>query len=71
MGRARAEALKLRRRDRRVASSDVLEVEVLAMRTGILGDEAQALVDRLGGADVEQAARSLKGKRKSRSGRAR
>ncbi|MER9299402.1 hypothetical protein NKI38_23315 [Mesorhizobium sp. M0621] len=40
-GRARAEAPKLRRRDRRVARSDVLEVEVLAVRTGISGDEVQ------------------------------
>jgi hypothetical protein len=48
VGRTRAEAPKLRRRDRRVASSDVLEVEALAVRTGISGDEAQALIDRLG-----------------------
>jgi hypothetical protein len=52
-----AEALKLRRRDRQVASSDVLEVEALA--AGLLGDEAQG--DRLGRADVEQAARSPQG----------
>jgi hypothetical protein len=50
-----------------IASSDVLEVEALAVRTGISGDEAQALIDRLGGdrAATEQAARSLKAKRKS------
>ena len=49
--------------DRRVASSDVLAVEALA---DISGDEAQALIDRLGGdrAATEQAAR-LKAKRKS------
>lgn len=49
-----------------IASSDVLEVEALAMRTGLSGDEAQALIDRLGGdrAAVEQAARSLKAKKR-------
>ncbi|WP_095200664.1 DUF2934 domain-containing protein [Mesorhizobium carmichaelinearum] len=52
---------------REIASTDVLEVEALAMRTGISGDEAQALLDRLGSdrAAVEQAARSLKDRRKS------
>ncbi|AZO44354.1 DUF2934 domain-containing protein [Mesorhizobium sp. M7D.F.Ca.US.005.01.1.1] len=50
-----------------IASTDVLEVEALAMRTGLSGDEAQALIDRLGNdrAAIEQAARSLKAKRKS------
>jgi hypothetical protein len=50
-----------------IASSDVLAVEALAMRTGISGDEAQELIDRLGHdrAAVEQAARNLKGKRRS------
>jgi hypothetical protein len=50
-----------------IASSDVLEVEALAVRTGLSGDEAQALIDRLGSdrAAIEQAARSLKSKRKS------
>ena len=49
---------------REIASTDVLEVEELAIRTGISGDEAQALLDRLGTdrAAVEQTARSLKGK---------
>ena len=52
---------------REIASTDVLEVEALAVRTGISGDEAQALVDRLGTdrAATEQAARSLKSRRKS------
>ena len=52
---------------REIASTDVLEVEALAVRTGISGDEAQALVDRLGTdrAATEQAARGLKTKRKS------
>ena len=52
---------------REIASTDVLEVEQLAMRTGISGDEAQALLDRLGSdrAAVEQAARSLKARGKS------
>lgn len=52
---------------REIASSDILEVEALAVRTGISGDEAQALIDRLGSDRVatEQAARSLKGKRRS------
>lgn len=52
---------------REIASTDVLEVEALAVRTGISGDEAQALVDRLGAdrAATEQAARSLKARRKS------
>ncbi|MGX5827873.1 DUF2934 domain-containing protein [Mesorhizobium sp. 43Arga] len=50
---------------REIASTDVLEVEELAMRTGISGDEAQALLDRLGTdrAAVEQAARGLKAKK--------
>ncbi|MFD1984038.1 DUF2934 domain-containing protein [Mesorhizobium newzealandense] len=50
-----------------IASSDILAVEALAMRTGISGDEAQELIDRLGHdrAATEQAARSLKVKRKS------
>ena len=30
------------------ASSDVMTVEALAMRTGITGDQAQDLIDRLG-----------------------
>ena len=50
---------------REVDSADVLTVEALAMRTGISGDEAQELLDRLGNdrAAIEQAARSLKAKR--------
>ncbi|QKD06340.1 DUF2934 domain-containing protein [Mesorhizobium loti] len=50
-----------------IASTDVLEVEQLAVRTGISGDEAQELIDRLGSdrAATEQAARSLKTRRKS------
>ena len=52
---------------REIASTDVLEVEQLAVRTGISGDEAQELIDRLGSdrAATEQAARSLKTSRKS------
>ncbi|QKC82799.1 DUF2934 domain-containing protein [Mesorhizobium sp. NZP2077] len=52
---------------REIASTDVLEVEALAVRTGISGDEAQELIDRLGNdrAATEQAARGLKAKRKS------
>ncbi|MGX5850278.1 DUF2934 domain-containing protein [Mesorhizobium sp. PL10] len=52
-----------------IASTDVLTVEELAVRTGISGDEAQELIDRLGTdrAAVEQAARSLKGKRRPTS----
>src|SRR5690242_2989295 len=54
---------------REIASTDVLEVEELAMRTGISGDEAQALLDRLGTdrAAVEQAARSLKARKGAKS----
>jgi hypothetical protein len=50
-----------------VAGSDVLTVEALAVRTGISGDEAQDLTDRLGNdrPAIEQAARNLKGKRRS------
>ena len=50
---------------REIDSADVLTVEALAMRTGISGDEAQDLLDRLGNdrAAIEQAARSLKAKR--------
>ncbi|UDL89351.1 DUF2934 domain-containing protein [Mesorhizobium sp. PAMC28654] len=52
---------------REIASADVLTVEELAVRTGISGDEAQELMDRLGSdrAAVEQAARGLKAKRRS------
>ncbi|TGQ03530.1 hypothetical protein EN860_035200, partial [Mesorhizobium sp. M00.F.Ca.ET.217.01.1.1] len=48
-----------------IASTDVLQVEALAARTGISGDEAQALIDRLGTdrVAIEQAARGLKAKR--------
>lgn len=51
---------------REIASADVLTVEELAVRTGISGDEAQELLDRLGSdrAATEQAARELKAKRK-------
>jgi len=48
---------------REIASTGVLEFEELAVRTGLSGDEAQALIDRPGTrADIEQAARSLKAK---------
>ena len=52
---------------REIASTDVLEVEQLAVRTGISGDEEQELIDRLGSdrAATEQAARGLKTRRKS------
>jgi hypothetical protein len=45
----------------KVASSDVLTVEALAMRTGISGQQAQDLIDQLGDdrAAIEDAARSL------------
>ena len=54
---------------REIASTDVLEVEELAMRTGISGDEAQALLDRLGTdrAALELAARSLKARKRAKS----
>ena len=54
---------------REIASTDVLEVEELAIRTGISGDEAQALLDRLGTdrAVLEQAARSLKARKGAKS----
>jgi len=50
---------------REIDSADVLTVEALAMRTGISGDEAQELLDRLGKdrAAIEQAARGLQAKR--------
>ncbi|RVD47467.1 MAG: DUF2934 domain-containing protein [Mesorhizobium sp.] len=49
----------------KIASTDVLTVEELAARTGISGDEAQELIDRLGTdrVAIEQAARGLKAKR--------
>jgi hypothetical protein len=55
---------------REIDSADVLTVEALAVRTGISGDEAQELLDRLGNdrAAIEQAARSLKAKRRSQLG---
>ncbi|MBZ9678686.1 DUF2934 domain-containing protein [Mesorhizobium sp. ES1-1] len=50
-----------------IAASDVQSVEALAMRTGISGDEAQEMVDKLGSDRVatEQAARGLKSRRRS------
>ncbi|AZO00029.1 DUF2934 domain-containing protein [Mesorhizobium sp. M9A.F.Ca.ET.002.03.1.2] len=47
---------------REIASSDLLTVEALAMRTGITGDQAQDLIDKFGNdrAAIEEAARSLK-----------
>ena len=40
----------------------VLDVEAFALRTGITGDQAQALIDRTGNdrVAIEQAARELK-----------
>ena len=54
---------------REIARTDVLEVEELAIRTGISGDEAQALLDRLGTdrAAIEQAARGLKARKGAKS----
>jgi hypothetical protein len=51
---------------RELSSSDLLTVEALAMRTGISGDEAQELIDRLGSdrAAIEAAARSLRAARR-------
>jgi len=56
-----AKAKKPRRSE--TASSDVLTVESLAMRTGITPEQAQDLIDRLGNdrAALEDAARSLAG----------
>ncbi|TJV30211.1 MAG: DUF2934 domain-containing protein, partial [Mesorhizobium sp.] len=44
---------------REIASSDATTVEALAMRTGISGDQAQELIDRLRNdrAAIEEAAR--------------
>lgn len=54
---------------REIASADVLTVEELAVRTGISGDAAQDLIDKLGTdrAAVEQAARGIKGKRRGKA----
>lgn len=50
------------RDDQTIDPDNVLDVEALALRTGITGDQAQALVDRIGNdrAALEQAARQLK-----------
>lgn len=50
------------RDDQTLDPDNVLDVEALALRTGITGDQAQALVDRIGNdrAALEQAARQLK-----------
>ncbi len=52
-----------------IASTDVLTVEELAVRTGISGDEAQELIDRLGTdrAAVKQAGRGIEEKRGAKS----
>ncbi|MER9405135.1 DUF2934 domain-containing protein [Mesorhizobium caraganae] len=52
-----------------IASTDVLTVEELAVCTGMSGDEAQDLIDRLGTdrAAVEEAARGIKGRGRARS----
>jgi hypothetical protein len=46
---------------REIASSDILTVEALAMRTGITAQQAQDLIDQMGDdrAAIEDAARSL------------
>jgi hypothetical protein len=51
---------------REIDSADVLTVEALAARTGISGDEAQELLDRLGNdrAAIEQAARDLRARKR-------
>ena len=51
------------------ASTDVLAVEELAVRTGISGDEARELIDSLGTdrAAIEQAAKGIKGKRRGKA----
>ncbi|PBC19717.1 MULTISPECIES: DUF2934 domain-containing protein [unclassified Mesorhizobium] len=49
---------------REIASTDVLEVEELAMPTGISGDDAQALLDRLG---TDHAARGRKARKAAKS----
>ena len=53
--------------NKEITGTDALTVEELAVRTGISGDEAQELIDRLGTdrAAIEQAARGIKGRRKS------
>lgn len=45
-----------------IARDDVYEAEQLAVRTGITGDQAQALIDRIGSDRValEEAARNLR-----------
>lgn len=50
------------RDDQTIDPDNVLDLEALALRTGITGDQAQALVDRIGNdrAALEQAARELK-----------
>lgn len=54
---------------REIASTDVLTVEELAVRTGMSGDEAQELIDRLGTdrAAIEQASRGIKANRQAKS----
>ncbi|MDX8517430.1 DUF2934 domain-containing protein [Mesorhizobium dulcispinae] len=51
---------------REIASSDVLTVEALSMRTGISSGEAQELLDRLGNdrAAIEQAARAIQARKR-------
>jgi hypothetical protein len=48
--------------DQTLDQDSVLDVEVFALRTGITGDQAQALIDRIGNdrLALEQAARELK-----------
>jgi len=48
---------------RRVGDSRVVDAELLAIKAGITGDQAQALIDRIGDGDMEAleaAARELK-----------
>ena len=56
-----ATVLSAKSRKPRRPSSDVMAVEALAMRTGITGDQAQDLIDRLGNdrEAIDEAARSL------------
>jgi hypothetical protein len=48
-----------------IVTGDVVDVEELALKTGITGDQAQALVDRIGHdrEALEQAARELRSAR--------
>ncbi|WP_189502332.1 DUF3606 domain-containing protein [Mesorhizobium sp. M00.F.Ca.ET.216.01.1.1] len=62
MGNDKVPEDNIPRDDQTLDPDNVLDVEAFALRTGITGDQARALIDRIGNdrLALEQAARELK-----------